>query len=334
MQSKYFFSLDAVKSKKISDSGSSLFATSDDAPGLVNISMSRLNLKKGGTQEPIWHPNAHKIGYCLQGEALVSLRTPKGVERFTIKVGDVFFIPQGCIHNIVQCNHEENTIAFAYNHSKPETMYLSQAIYSLSPAVFEATFALKPDFLDGLKKSKKENFLSTVAMQEKNSSAISSRFKFNIASSDKAVLTQGGYLQLATKTNLPVLEGLGILGFGLNPEGVVEPHWHTNAGELVYIVKGKTKITVLSPDGKTDVMEVSGGQGAFAPASYFHNIENIGSEDVEVIAFFNHAEPNYIGIGQAIGAYSNEVLGGVFNLSPSYFETLQKTDQPLVIVPV
>lgn len=82
---------------------------------------------------------------------------------------------------------------------------------------------------------------------------------------------------------MPILEGLGILGFGLNPKGVVEPHWHTNAGELVYIVKGQTRITVLAPDGKVEVMEVNGGQGAFAPASHFHNIENIGKEKVEVI---------------------------------------------------
>jgi oxalate decarboxylase len=163
---------------------------------------------------------------------------------------------------------------------------------------------------------------------------MSSRFKFNIGESIKPVLTKGGYLQLATKTNLPVLDGLGILGFGLNPKGVVEPHWHTNAGELVYIVKGRTRITVLSPDGTVDVLEVNGGQGAFAPASYFHNIENVGNDDVEVIAFFSHAEPDYIGIGEVVGSYSNDVLGAVFNVSPSYFDSFKKTAEPLVIVPV
>lgn len=51
-----------------------------------------------------------------------------------------------------------------------------------------------------------------------------------------------------------------------------------------------------------------GGERAFAPASYFHNIQNIGKGDVEVIAFFSHAEPDYVGIGEVIGSYSNEVL--------------------------
>jgi oxalate decarboxylase len=124
------------------------------------------------------------------------------------------------------------------------------------------------------------------------------------------------------------------LRFGLNQKGNVEPHWHTNAGELVYIVKGHSRITVLDPAGNVEVLEVKGGEGAFAPASHFHNIENIGSEEVEVVAFFSHAEPDYIGIGEVMGAYSNEVLAATFNVAPSYFEKFQKPQGPLVIVPV
>ncbi len=147
-------------------------------------------------------------------------------------------------------------------------------------------------------------------------------------------MTKGGYLQVGTRVNLPKLEGLGILSFGLNPKGIVEPHWHTIAGELVYIVKGKTRITVLSPDGQVEVLEVSAGEGAFAPASYFHNIENIGSDPVEVIAFFSNSDPDYLGIGEVVGSYSNELLASVFNTSPDYFNEFQKPEKPLVIVPV
>lgn len=334
MTSKFFFSLESIKPQKNFAGGSITNVTSDDVAGFENISFSALKLSKGGTLEPIWHPNAHKIGYCLQGSALVSIRSPNGEETFTIKKGDVFFVPKGFIHHIVNTSENVMLIKFAYNHTKPAMMLLSNAIYSLSDSVFTATFNTPASFFDGLKKSKKQELIKLLPSTRKVSSNIPSRFKFNIEDSKKAILTKGGYLQLATKTNLPILEGLGILGFGLNPNGIVEPHWHTNAGELVYIVKGHTRITVLSPDGKVDVLEVKGGEGAFAPASYFHNIENIGKDDVEVIAFFSHAEPDYIGIGEVIGSYSNEVLASFFNVNPSYFESFKKTTEPLVIVPV
>lgn len=334
MGSKFFFSTQSIKPTYNYAGGSLTNVTSDQTPGLENISFSSLKLNKSGVLEPVWHPNAQKIGYCLQGQALVSIRTPSSVETFTVQKGDVFFIPKGFIHHIANIGEQENLIAFACNHAKPEIMSLSHAISSLNEEVFTATFKTPPKFVEGLKKSKKHDLIASIPSMKKGPANISSRFKFNIGDSSKPVLTKGGYLQLATKANLSVLDGLGILGFGLNPKGVVEPHWHTNAGELVYIVKGQTRITVLAPDGKMDVLDVKGGEGAFAPASYFHNIENVGKDDVEVIAFFSHAEPDYIGIGEVVGAYSNEVLASIFNVPVSYFDTFNKIEAPQVIVPV
>lgn len=334
MTSKYFFNLGAIKPQRNDAGGSLTCVTAKETPGLINISLAVLKLNRRGSLEPIWHPNANKVGYCLQGNALVSIRGPNGLDDFTIEEGDVFFIPQGYVHHIENIGDKENVINFAFNHTEPQTMCLSNAIHSLSENVFNATFNTSPGFLKELNNTKNKELIKILPAMKKKPNFISCRFKFNIEESPKPILTKGGYLQLATKTNLPVLESLGILGFGLNPKGIVEPHWHTNAGELVYIVKGQTRITVLSPDGHIDVLNVNGGEGAFAPASYFHNIENIGKDDVEVIAFFSHAEPDYIGIGEVLGAYNNEVLTSVFNVPSNYFDSLKKPSGPLVIVPL
>lgn len=334
MSSKFFFSLGSIKPQKSTAAGSLTCITSKETPGLVNISFASLKLKKRASLEPIWHPNANKLGYCLEGNVLVTIRTPHQVETFTAKKGEMFFIPQGYVHHIENIDENESAIGFALNHSSPETMHLSQAVYSISDSVFNSTFNTQTGFVDGLKKSKNEEFIKTLPSSSKIINPIESSYKFDIEDSKKAVLTKGGYVQLGTKINLPVLQGLGILGFGLNPKGIVEPHWHTNAGELVYIVKGKTKITVLSPDGNVDVLEVNGGEGAFAPASHFHNIENVGPDEVEVVAFFSHNDPDYIGIGEVVGSYSNELLTSVFNTPPNYWDSFKKPEKPLVIVPV
>lgn len=334
MGSKFFFSLKAVKPQSSNGGGSITYVTSKEVPGFVNLSFSSLTLGKRGSLEPIWHPNANKVGYCVEGNAIVSMRAPNGVEQFTVKQGEMFFIPQGFIHHLENIGTGSCTIHFALNHEMPETMYLSKAVYSLSENVFTSTFKTPEHFVDGLKKNTQKEIIKTLSDLKKVPESIGSRYKFAIEDSDKVILTKGGYLQVGTKNTLPVLQGLGILGFGLNPKGNVEPHWHTNAGELVYIVKGKTRITILHPDGNVEALEVNGGEGAFAPASHFHNIENIGSDKVEVIAFFSHDDPDYIGIGEAVGSYSNELLASVFNTPPGYFDAFKKPDKPLVIVPV
>jgi oxalate decarboxylase len=333
MVSKNFFSLSTARKQKYSG-GSITNVTADDVSGFVNIAFSELRLNKNGSLEPIWHPNANKIGYCLQGDALVTIRSPSVADTFTVSTGDVFFIPQGFIHHIENMGDQECVIDFTFNHSRPETMNLSNAVYSLSDSVFTATFEAPAPFLKGLKAAKKPELISLLSTKSSVGKTKSNAHKFNIASSNKPIKTKGGYLQLATKGNLPILDGLSILGFGLTPGGIVEPHWHTNAGELVYIVKGQTRITVLAPDGKVEILEVGAGQGAFAAASHFHNIENVGMEDVEVIAYFSHAEPDYIGLGEVVGSYSNELLANTFNVAPNYFDSLIKHETPLVIVPL
>ncbi len=334
MGSKYFFSLDSVKPQKSNAGGSLTCITENEMSGLVNISFAQLKLHKGTICEPVWHPNANKIGYCVKGNALVSMRSPAGVEAFTVNEGDLFFIPRGYAHNISNSVENETDIIFALDHTKPEVMYLSKSVNSLSNEVFASTFNTPPDFFEGLKKSSKQDLISTSTSMKKPANFISNRFKFNIAASAKVVDDKGGYLQLGTKANLPVLDGLAILGFGMNPKGSVEPHWHTNAGELIYIIRGTTKISVLSPDGNHEVKEVKAGEGAFAPASHFHYIENIGSDDVDVIAFFSNADPDYIGVGEAVGAFSNDVLASAFSVSPDYFNRFKKPGGPLIIVPV
>ncbi|MBN9377507.1 MAG: hypothetical protein BGO14_10450 [Chlamydiales bacterium 38-26] len=334
MGDKLFFDLGSIKPHASGSSGQSAMVTVDEMSGLDNIAFSILKLNKNGIQEPIWHPNANKIGYCVDGNALVSIRSPASSDMFTITKGDVFFIQKGYVHTITNIDEGPTEIIFALNHTKPQLMNLSSAVYSLSDTVFHATFKTEAEFFNGLKKNKAQEIIKSLTTGKGSSHNISSRYKFNIANSSKPVQTHGGYLQASLKDNLPVLDGLGILGFGLTPGGVVEPHWHTNAGELIYIIKGHTRVTVLGPDGHPNVLEVKAGQGAFAAASHFHNIENVGKEDVEVIAFFNHAEPDFIGIGEVIGSYSNEVLGSLFNVDSRYFDQFKKPSGPLIIVPI
>lgn len=334
LKSKCFFSLKSIEPKYKNELGHLSEVTLKEMPGLVNISFANLTLKKGGLLKPLWHPNAHKIGYCTQGKCLVTLRAPDKTEVFSVEKGEIFFIPQGFVHLIQNYEELDCILSFALSNALPEVMSFAKAIDTLSEPVFTATFNASSGFVDGLKKFKNDEFIAALSQVKNESGKSTSSYKFNIEKSDKVILTKGGYLQLGTKKNLLLLQELGILGFGLNAGGVVEPHWHTNAGELIYIVSGKTRITILAPNGNVEVLDVNGGEGAFAPASHFHNIENIGQDEVEVIAFFSHAEPDYIGIGEVMGAYSNEELGSIFNVEPNYFNSLKKPQGPLVIVPV
>lgn len=331
MSKQHFFNLTSMKPQKNSANGSRTIVGIKEVPALEGISLECLKLNRNASLEPLWHPNSHKIGYCLQGKVLVSILTPNSHDSFTVGEGEVFFVPKGNYHYVANISEKEAVIIFGLSNAQPDELNVSKALRSLSDSAFASTFQTQPPFFEGLKKSKQDHQSFIHYSSKKAHSDISSHFKFNIKTSNTYLTTKGGYLKAATSQNLPVIQELGIFGFGLNAKGIVEPHWHTNAGELIYVVKGHVRISILSPDGTHDVADVKAGGGGFAPASHFHSIENLSTENAEIIAFFTNREPDYIGIGQAVGLCSNEMLASVFDLSPDYFNAFTPPHAALVI---
>jgi oxalate decarboxylase len=329
----FFFSLNSIESKESPLLGSIKSITSETLPTLDNISFSQLILKKGGLLKPIWHPNAHKVGYCTSGTCLVTVRGPGKTSEYTVTKGEIFFIPKGFAHQLQNCGDAECIVNFALSHHLPSIMTLDGAVNSITETVFNEIFGTSSDFVAKLKETDSGKRIVNQSTSTGVGTSLDDTHKLDIEKSEKVIAVKGGYLQLGIKKTLPVLDELGILGIGLNPGGIVEPHWHSNAGELIFVVKGKTRITVLSPDGEVETFEAHEGEGGFAPASYFHYLENIGDEEAEIIAYFSSAEPNYIGIGEVMGTLTDEGLGSIFNTSPDYFKNMEKPQGPKIIVP-
>ena len=99
-QSRHFFTSDSLTETENSAGGSIRLLTSNEVSGMTNVSYVDLTLEKNGVLKPIWHPNAQKIGYCTQGKLLVSMHAPGQGDQFVVEKGEIFYVPQGCIHHI------------------------------------------------------------------------------------------------------------------------------------------------------------------------------------------------------------------------------------------
>jgi len=62
-----------------------------------------------------------------------------------------------------------------------------------------------------------------------------------------------------------------------------EPHWHADANEWHYVLKGRTRVTLFAPDKRVAVAELSPGECAYIPRNCGHSIQNIGLEDTEIV---------------------------------------------------
>src|SRR5438876_12346265 len=83
-------------------------------------------------------------------------------------------------------------------------------------------------------------------------------FKFAMAN-QRGKVTEGGSAKEATVHQLPISTGLAGVSMRLNAGALRELHWHANAAEWAFVVKGRVRSTVISPDGTSETNDFEPG---------------------------------------------------------------------------
>ena len=78
--------------------------------------------------------------------------------------------------------------------------------------------------------------------------------------------------------------------------GIREPHWHPNASELSYCIKGQAAMTIFSPGNNHDTFTIKPGEMTYVPRGYIHDIQNVGDEEAKFVLAFNNELPQDLGI--------------------------------------
>jgi oxalate decarboxylase len=125
----------------------------------------------------------------------------------------------------------------------------------------------------------------------------------------------------------PKLNRLSIRRLLLAPRGVREPHWHANAHELGYCLRGEHLVTIAGNGEARNSFVISAGEMFFVPSGALHHVENIGTEEGEIVLGFSHERPEDFGLSGTFGCFSDAVLGNSFGLPASDFASLKRTQQ-------
>ena len=104
------------------------------------------------------------------------------------------------------------------------------------------------------------------------------------ASLDKSAIkaTSGGWARDMTSRGLPIATDLAGAHLFLNAGGVREMHWH-NSAEWAYILAGYCQVTVVDPEGETEVANYGPGDLWYFPKGHSHAIQTLGTEPCHAI---------------------------------------------------
>lgn len=111
-----------------------------------------------------------------------------------------------------------------------------------------------------------------------------------------------------------------------------EPHWHPKTAEMGYVLKGKGRMSILSPSLESDTYEMETGDLYFIPEAYPHHIENLTDEPLTILVFFNNALPGDIGFTGSVRSFPVKAVASSIGAPLEVIETLPTYHSDLLIV--
>src|SRR5260370_11644062 len=97
-----------------------------------------------------------------------------------------------------------------------------------------------------------------------------------------------GWAKEATVVDFPMSQALAGVLMSLVPGGLRELHWHANAAEWAYVIKGQCRVTTINPQGQSQIVDFNAGDVWYFPRGFGHSIQGIGSEDCLFVLVFDN----------------------------------------------
>ncbi|MDO5608913.1 MAG: cupin domain-containing protein [Capnocytophaga sp.] len=150
------------------------------------------------------------------------------------------------------------------------------------------------------------------------------KFKYQLEKKEPRV-GAGGITRGASVNEFPASIGLAGVSMRLQPGAVRELHWHANAAEWAYVVKGNMRTTIIHPDGNAFIDYFSEGDVWYFPKGYGHVLQCIGSEECHFILIFDNgdfSEDHTFSITDFLSSVPKEVAAKNLNISIEEVEKL------------
>lgn len=157
---RYKMRLEAIQPQVTTAGGTVKMSNGTLLPTMQGIAMFSLYLKKNGIREPHWHPNAHELNYLICGSVNITLLSPGGkIDTFSMKPGDISFLPRGYFHHIENTSDAPSRLAVFFNHDHPSDIGLSGCMGAYSNEVLASLFKISPESLSKLSKFQEDRFV-------------------------------------------------------------------------------------------------------------------------------------------------------------------------------
>jgi oxalate decarboxylase len=313
---------------KILDGGWAKEATVAEFPiseGLAGVLMS---LTPGGLRELHWHANAAEWAYVIRGRCRTTIFEPSGKsEILDFGPGDVWYFPRGHGHSIQGIGTEDCVFILAFDSgrfSEFATFSVSDWVGHTPRQILRKNFGVPADTFAAF--PKREVYISQGAVPgplpvdpsagTAEASVLTHRYPLL---AQKPEIFSGGTFRFVSVKQFPISTTMSGAVMTLDAGALRELHWHPNANEWQYYVRGKARMAIFGSTGRAEVVQFGAGDVGYVPMGFGHAIENTGDDPLEIVFAFDSGDYQEISISAWLAATPASVLAANFGVPEAVF---------------
>jgi oxalate decarboxylase len=267
------------------------FAISKDFSGV------NMRLGQNGIRELHWHQQS-EWAIVTDGVCRISILDELGRAQLSdVNTGDLWFFPPGLPHSLMGVGETGTEFLIGFDNgmaSEFNTLLLTDFMAHMPPSVLAKNFGVPEDVFKDIPvdnlwifQGKDPGPLAT-AQQATYGGRPPPPHSFVYPFSQQApdFQNKSGSMKIVDSTKFTASTTTAAALITLKPGGVRELHWHPNADEWQYWIKGQGRMTVFDTGPKAATTDFRAGDIGYVKKSLGHYVENTGDTDLVVLGLF------------------------------------------------
>lgn len=305
-------------------------------PVSTNIAGVYMTLEPGAIRELHWHAMAAEWAYVIEGRTRITLTSPEGeVQIADVDQGGLWYFPRGWGHSIEGIGPGTAKFLLVFNNGafKEGSTFSITDWLAHTPAAWVAqNLGLSAKQVAQLPKqqmfiSRRPQALGPVADTQPRAAAVK-RLKeshvFDLRDQPKKETVDGSSLQLATAKEFPASFNMSGAILHLEPGAMRAMHWHPNADEWQYVLKGSYDLSVFASEGQSKLGSLKQGDVAYVPRGYGHALRNTAKGPTDVLVVFNDGIYQSINLNEWLATSPPNVVANTLQIPQSLSDLLPK----------
>jgi oxalate decarboxylase len=303
------------------------FPVSDKVAGVL------MQLVPGGLREMHWHANAGEWAYVIDGRCRVTTIDPDNhAEVVDFGPGEVWYFPRGHGHSIEGIGDRPCLFLLAFDNgyfSEFGTFSITDWLGHTPTDVLAKNLGVPASALANLPKgevyiAKGKTPAPLPAPGSLNTGPLTHRYDMHAQAPE---IFEGGEMRIVSQREFPISATVTGALLTIKPGGMREMHWHPNAAEWQYYLKGAGRMTVFGSGGRARTDSFAAGDVGYVPQGYGHYIENTGTEDLVVLLVLNNGTYRSVALTAWLAATPVETLATNFGIDPSLIARFPKNER-------